>query len=300
MTRRELRKQTGADRRGRKQGGVPHFIRRLPLFARLGLGLAIVGVAVLVVVLVAGQPPTDNTGTPRAAIVDQLYNLEPNPEFVANVTALLEDYGFEVDLYQGDDIDVRFYRGLASRGHKLIIFRVHSGLVIENGEVLPRTLLFTNEEYSASKYPTEQISDRLGKGSAGEGFPMMFGITAGFVASSTSMSGTFDDTVIIIMGCSALYYDDLARAFVGRGASVYLGWHGSVLLNYVDEATPYLMRQLCSGEATIEEAVDRAMEVIGLDPRYKAELRYYPEETGDKTLAELLQMTIDTEEQTPE
>jgi len=301
MSKRKSRKATGASQPAVKQGGVAQFIRRLPWFARLGLGLAVVGVVVLGVILIAGQSPADTTGKPRAAIVDQLSkDFEPNPEFVANVTAQLEDYGFEVDLYQGDDIDVSFYRGLASRGHKLIVFRVHSGLVIENGEVLERTLLFTNEEYRSDRYGPEQITDRLGKGSAGEGFPMMFGITAGFVASRTSMWGTFDDTVIIMMGCSALYYDDLARAFMGRGASVYLGWYGSVLLHYVDEATPYLMRQLCFEEATIEEAVDRTMdpeEGIGLDPRYKAGLRYYPEETGGKTLAELLKMVVDTEEQ---
>ncbi len=301
MSKRKARKQTRANRPARKQGGVREFITRLPRFAQIGIALAVVGVVVLAVVLIAGRPPAHNTGGPRAAIVDQLYNLQPNEEFVANVTAQLEEFGFEVDLYQGDDIDVRFYRGLATRGHKLILFRVHAGLVIENGEVLDKTLLFTNEEYSASRYPVEQLSDRLGKGSAGEGYPMMFGITAGFVASSTSMSGTFDDTVIIMMGCSALYYDDLARAFIGRGASAYLGWYGSVLLNYVDEATPYLMRQLCFEEATIEEAVDRTMdpeEGIGLDPRYKAGLRHYPERIGDKTLAELLQMVVDTEGET--
>jgi len=301
MTKRKSRKPTRVDKPAGKQGGVLEFIRRLPRLAQIGIALAIVGVVVLAVVLTSGRPPAHNTGGPRAAIVDQLYNLEPNEEFVANVTAQLEEYGFEVDLYQGDDIDVRFYRGLASRGHKLIIFRVHAGLVIENGEVLDKTLLFTNEEYSASKYPAEQISDRLGKGSPGEGFPMMFGITPKFVASSTSMSGTFDDTVIIMMGCSALYYDDLARAFIGRGASAYLGWHGSVLLHYVDEATPYLMRQLCFEEATIKAAIDRTMdpeEGIGLDPRYKAELRYYPTGVGGKTLAELLQMVVDTEGET--
>ncbi len=278
---------------------MPGFIRRLPWYARLGLGTAIVGVVVLAVVLVAGGYPADTTAGPRAAIVDQLYNLQPNPEFVANVTAQLEDFGFEVDLYQGDEIDVSFYRGLARRGHSLILFRVHAGLVISNGEALDRTLLFTNEEYSTGRYPTEQITARLGRGSAGEGHPMMFGITADFVSSRTSMSGTFDDTVIIMMGCSALYYDDLARAFIGRGASAYLGWYGSVLLHYVDEATPYLMRQLCFEEATIKEAVDRTMdpeEGIGLDPRYKAGLRYYPERIGDRTLAELLQMVFDTEE----
>ncbi|MFP3898153.1 MAG: hypothetical protein ACLFVD_02460 [Dehalococcoidia bacterium] len=279
-------------------GGQPWYRTlsgRLPRSAWVFVAVLVIGVVVLAVVRPWGSTPPDNTGTPRAAIVDQLYNLQPNEEFIAEVTSELEDYGFEVDLYQGDDITVDFYRDLASRGHRLILFRVHSGLVIENGQVLQRTLLFTNEGYSASKYPAEQLSDRLGKGSAAEGEPMMFGITAGFVASSRSMPGEFDDTAIIMMGCSALFYDDLAKAFVARGASVYLGWHGSVNLNYVDEATPYLMRQLCSGNATITEAVESTMEVIGPDPRYLAELRFYPRVSEDKTMAELLQLASEGE-----
>lgn len=268
----------------------------LSWFAWLVIALAIAGIVVFVRTYPLVKPPPDNSGKPRAAIVDQLYSLQENQAFITEVTRELEDYGLEVDLHQGDEITVDFYRGLAGYGYKLIIFRAHSGLVIEDGQVLPKTLLFTNEEYSAGRYSYEQIDDRLGKGSAGEDYPMMFGITAKFV-TSRSMPGEFDDTVIIMMGCSGIYYTDMAEAFVARGASVYLGWHGSVNLHYVDEATPYLIRQLCSGNATIEEAVDGTMAVIGPDPRYLAELRYYPAEKGDKTLEELLQIVFDGEEE---
>ena len=281
---------------GQRQPWYKTLPGRLPHPSWVFVAVVVIGVVALAAVRPWGNTPPDNTGTPRAAIVDQLHNLQPNEAFIAEVTRELEAYGFEVDLYQGDEITVGFYRDLASRGHRLILFRVHSGLVIENGQVLQRTLLFTNEAYSASKYPAEQLSDRLGKGSAAEGEPMMFGITAGFVASSRSMPGEFDDTAIIMMGCSALFYTDLAEAFVARGASVYLGWHGSVNLNYVDEATPYLMTQLCSMNATITQAVDSTMEVIGPDPRYLAELRLYPGVSGDQNLADLLQLASEGEE----
>jgi hypothetical protein len=39
---------------------------------------------------------------------------------------------------------------------------------------------------------------------------------------------------------------------------------------------------------TIKEAVDSTMDVIGPDPKYGAELKYYPSGTGDKTLEELI------------
>jgi hypothetical protein len=266
----------------------------LPWFAWLLIALAIAGVIVAIRIYPVVQPPTDNPGKPRAAIVDQLYNLRENRAFVANVTGELENLGFEVDLYQGEEITVGFYRGLPAHGYKLIILRAHSGVMIQNEEVLPRTLLFTNEEYSTMWYPVEQLDDRVAMGTAGPDHPVLFGITPKFV--TRSMEGRFDDTVIILMGCGGIYLTDLAEAFIEKGASAYLAWHIAVNLRYVDGATPYLVGQLCSEKATIEEAVDSTMYVIGPDPEYGAELRYYPAGSGDKTLEELLQIAFNGED----
>ena len=116
--------------------------------------------------------------------------------------------------------------------------------------------------------------------------------------TSRSMKGSFDDTVIIMMGCSGIFWHDMARAFIEKGASVYIAWTGSVLLDYVDRATPYLLEQLCSQNLTIRQAIDSTMDVIGADPTYEAWLKYYPARSGDKTVAELLQMAFDGEDET--
>jgi hypothetical protein len=232
--------------------------------------------------------PTNGEGL-KAVIVDQLSSLRENKAFTAAVTEELENYGFEVDLYQWDEVDVDLYRRLGTRGYRLIIFRAHSGLLAENEVTQDRTVLFTNEEYSQLKYYTEQLGDQLVMARVGEGYPMVFGIPPRFI--SEIMEGRFDDTVVIMMGCSGLFVRDLAEAFVDKGASVYIGWNGSVELYYIDEATPYLVRQLCSGNLTIEEAVDSTMDAIGPDPEHKAGLEYYPthpSDSGDKTLRELI------------
>ena len=233
-----------------------------------------------------GQPPSDNVGKPKAAIVDQLSSFQENQDFVTETTRELEGYGFKVDLYQGDEITVDFYRRLPTHGYKFIIFRAHSGLLGEDEEVYYKTTLFTNEPYSTVKYVGEQLDDRLVIASVGEGNPMVFGIPPKFI--SKSMQGKFDDTVVIMMGCSGISLIDLAEAFVEKGASVYLAWHGSVELSYVDGATPYLIGQLCSGNLTIEEAVDNTMNIIGPDPKHKAVLKYYPLHNGNETLEELI------------
>jgi hypothetical protein len=260
--------------------------RSWPWFAWLLIALAIAGVVVFVRIYAVGQHPADNTGKLKAAIVDQLSSFRENDAFIANVTSELESYGFEVDPYQGDSIDVNFYRDLPSHGYKLIVFRAHSGILEgEEGTIL-KTTLFTNEKYSKVKYWDDQWNDRLFMAKIAENSTWMFSISQKFIRES--MHKDFDHTVIIMMGCAGIYLTDLAEAFIGKGASAYLAWDASVELDYVDEATAYLIGQLCSENTTIKEAVDNTMNVIGPDPKHKAELKYYPFGTGDKTLEELI------------
>lgn len=222
----------------------------------------------------------------KAAIVDQLYSLQPNQAFIEQMTQELEDYGFEVDIYQGDEVTVDFYRELPSYGYNRIIFRTHSGLLGSEGEIIKRTTLFTNEPYSQTKHVAEQLSDQLAMARIDENHPWVFGIGAKFVTQS--MEGRFPNTVIIMMGCSTLYLDDLAQAFIEKGASTYLGWDATVGLDYVDEATPILATNLYSKGMTIKEAVDKTMAEVGPDPDYHASLKYYQAKSGSQTIKELI------------
>lgn len=278
MSRAEAKKQS----KGKPQ------MRRMPWFAWLLIALGIAGVVVFVRVYPMGQPSSDNGGGLKAVIVDQLSSVRENDAFVANVTKQLEKYGFRVDLYQRDEVNVGLYQRLATRGYKLIIFRAHSGLLAEDELTQDRTVLFTNEQYNQLKYGAEQLNDQLVMARVGESYPMVFGIPPKFITET--MAGRFDGTVVIMMGCSGLFVRDLAEAFVDKGASVYIGWNGSVELYYIDEATSYLVEQLCSSNHTIKEAVDNTMSATGPDPVHKAGLEYYPvwpSDSGDKTLREL-------------
>jgi hypothetical protein len=264
--------------------------RGWPWFAWLFIALVIAGVVVFARVYFMGQTPADHGGELKAAIVDQLSSFKENEAFITEVTKELEDYGFEVDLYQGDNVTVNFYRDLPSQGYKLIVFRAHSGILQGENETYYKTTLFTNEEFDWKKHQLDVLNDRLFMASIGEGYPWVFSISPKFI--SESMSAEFNGTVIIMMGCSGIYLTDLAEAFIGKGASAYLAWDASVELDYVDEATAYLIGQLCSEKETIEGAVDSTMVAIGPDPEHGAVLIYYPSEypsdIGDKTLKELI------------
>ena len=115
--------------------------------------------------------------------------------------------------------------------------------------------------------------------------PWIFAISAQFI--DWSMKGQFDNTAIIMMGCDCFHFEDLAYAFIQRGASTYIAWDASVMLDYVDGATATLVEKLCSKELTIKEAVAQTMEAKGPDPNYGAVLKYYPSQSANKTLRQV-------------
>jgi len=260
------------------------------LLALAAFVLALPGLALLPG---CGASSTDGSAEPKAAIVDQLYSLRPNQAFIDEATAALEGYGFSVDIYQGDEVNIDLYRQLPSHGHKLIIFRAHCGewAVTTESDLVEATFLFTSEPYSPTKYASEQRSGQLGPGLPSPQHQPVFAIGHKFVAMS--MKGTFSNTVIIMMGCSALRDNEMAQAFVERGASTYLGWDLSVDLAYVDDATLDLISNLCTQGMTVEQAALHTMTKVGPDPIYDAWLRYYPQQSANYTIAELMQMEVD-------
>jgi len=239
------------------------------------------------VIPVTPEPSPEPVSTlPRAAIIDQLSVLNSNETFLEQTTQELEDYGFEVYIHKGDEITVDFYRTLPQMDYQLIIFRAHSGLLSGEEGVVRMTTLFTNEAYSEMKHVTEQLQDRVAKARIDTKHPMIFSIKDSFITKS--MEGDFNNTVVIMMGCSCIAIDDLAQAFIEKGASSYLAWHATVGLGYVDQATEHLLRQLCGERATISEAVSSTMKTIGADPMFGAKLKYFPDQSGDKSLESIL------------
>jgi hypothetical protein len=228
--------------------------------------------------------------TPRAAIIDQLYSTYPNSDLTTKLTQELERFGFQVDLYQGDSVTIDLYRNLPQYGYGVIVIRSHSGVMIQRlyDSTNIGTYLFTNEPYGGLKYPKEQLNDEIARAMTENDQPSFFSIGPKFITNS--MKGRLKNTVVIIDGCSALYYDDLAKSFVAKGASAYLAWDKSVRLDYADDTTWSLIKNLCSEGVTIDKAVNRTMAEKGPDPESQAILKYYPGDIGNKSLGELTKM----------
>lgn len=254
------------------------------------IALAVLILALPGLTLFGGCSSPNSSVEAKAAIVDQLYSLEPNQAFIDQMTQVLEAGGFKVDVYQGEQVSVKFYRELPRYGYKLIIFRTHSGILQEEQDsqvvMMQTTYLFTDEGYNETKYVLEQLTDQMVWAKMTEDYPIVFAINSKFVTES--MDGKFDNTAIIMMGCSTTYQSDMAIAFVVKGASTYIGWDASVSLDYVDGATINLIQRLLLDNLTVEEAVAATIDEKGRDPFFDAILKYYPSGSGNQTIKELI------------
>ncbi len=229
--------------------------------------------------------PSDNnqTNVLSAAIIDQLGMSQANETFIEETTALLNEAGFAVvDYYEWEFVTVDFYRNLPTHDYNLIILRAHSAAFNPERRVLD---FFTSEPYNKGKYVGDQLKDRV-RAVAFEpyedGDPVYFGITADFVRSS--MKGEFHDTTFIMMGCDGMKYDDMAKAFIEKGADIYIGWNQLVSASHTDQSTVDLLRRFVVEGQTIEEAIAGTTDELGADPNWQSVLSYYPAESGSYTI----------------
>jgi hypothetical protein len=228
--------------------------------------------------------PTPELEVRKAAIVDQIALTNPDPEFTDQALAYLEEAGFSVDVYKGEEITVEFYRTLPTKGYKLILIRTHSTNILNENIPGGPVFLFTSELYEKGKYVKEQLANHIGRAKVlyDDNAPLYFAIVSGFVRQD--MTGRFDNTLIILGGCQSLGTPDLAQAFIDRGAAAVVGWNKWVDLSHNDKAILHLLRGLTTEKLTLEQAVRKTMNEIGPDPAYGSTLTYLTQEGGSFTL----------------
>jgi len=226
--------------------------------------------------------PLEPNSELKAVIVDQLSLTAPNEVFMQTVASILTKANYTMDYYSGEKVTVNFYRCLPKGKYKLIILRVHSAPLVKDGKEVSMVNLFTSEPYSTSKYVSEQINDELVTAMYYEGSPKYFAITPSFIKNR--MEGTFNNAIIIMMGCDGLKYKSTAQAFIEKGAKAYISWNGPVSSSRTDTATINLLQNLITEKLTIKESISRTLKEVGYDPIYFSQLTYYPLEAGNYTI----------------
>lgn len=203
----------------------------------------------------------------KAALIDSLYGTHPNVEFTRSFNETLREVGFKVDIYQGKEVTVGFLKKLTG-GYKLIILRMHSALSANN-----ELYLFTAEPYSAGEYVQEQDFRLVKEAYATEDSQHVFAVNWGFI--KRLMTGKFNGTLVVAMGCDGALDPLMAQEFINQGAIGYVAWNGPVLLSHSDKAILYLVQALYMEELPSEEAVERTDSQIGGDPHWGTALKYY-------------------------
>jgi hypothetical protein len=211
---------------------------------------------------------------PKAAIIDQLsssYLTEDitrhvNETFVENAKALLYERFSRVDYYS-DNATVENYKNLASLNYKLIVWRAHSALDLDEYFIA----ISSSERYAPKKYEEYLENGQVNVCNiSGE---LYFGITPKFVEEC--MGGRFEDTVIVFMSCNGLNpnYIKTAETFKNKGVKVFISWDGWVEKADNDNAVALLLKYLIEDNSTISEAV-KDIPQYGL-----SKLDYYPRTT---------------------
>ena len=233
------------------------------------------------------SPKSEAAFSLNAAIVDQLGKEFPNPTFVNNATDILKSKGFSVTHYN-KTLDVGFFEGLAKYNYGMIILRAHSALREDNSTVD----LFTSEEFSDYKYRQKLEDGYLTKGEIFYEPPprkYYFAITSRFVEN---LEGRFPKSIVIAMGCWSLKpkAEQLANAFIAKGARAYIGWTDLVLLTDTDNETLRLLSMLLNENKTVAEAISQThpYPYTGGNKTILSRMNSYPTTAGNLRISELI------------
>jgi hypothetical protein len=272
------RHQKGRNRPKGTKGEVSAYKKRVRTISSLVTLVVVFALSVVVFYHLIGyfkgpEPAIDETygdsgdNSLKAALIDSLYGTHPNVEFTRSFNETLKEAGFEVDIYQGEEVTVGFLKKLTG-GYKLIVLRMHSALSAKN-----ELYLFTAEPYSAGKYAQEQYFQLVKEAYATEDSQPVFAVNWGFI--KRLMTGKFSGTLVVAMGCDGALDPLMAQEFINQGAVGYVAWDGPVLLSHSDEAIMYLVQALYMEKLPSEEAVERTSSEIGEDPHWGTVLNCY-------------------------
>ena len=208
----------------------------------------------------------------KAALVDHLSLTFPNQSFIDNATEILEQAGYTVDYYPGEQVTVEVYRDLPTHRYDLVILRVHSGRIrTPDGTLTDNVALFSSEPYNPEKYVEEEKAGLVGSARYSNASSPYFAITPSFVL--LGMEGNFEDTTVILMGCDGLRSDAMAKGFIYKGANAFVSWTKEIQASYTDAVTESLLEHLLIERLPLKEAMLKTKAEVGPDQIYGSQLK---------------------------
>ncbi len=212
-----------------------------------------------------------------AALIDEVSAFIPDPAFVNQTTSLLTAAGYRVDYYPPRTVTIDLFKRLPSMGYGIVVLRNHS-----TGFQGDEISLVTSELYTQGKYSFEQLTNQVVPVELGIANATYFGVTPLFVRES--MQGFFQNSIILMMGCTGLTNSEMAQAFVSRGAQVYVSWD-QVVQAYRTDVSTTIFWQWMTGGHSVKDSTLAATRYGPADPVYSSRLVFYPANEGSMTLA---------------
>jgi hypothetical protein len=250
----------------------PHYLRLRTVVILVAFGLLLLSAGILWVnwssppqqpQLQQFQPHAD-VNVLRAAILDGLYDTEPNSTLTGSIVQCLSNAGYMVDVFRGTNVTIDLLRNVG--GYKILILRLHSTIHTDGF-----LYFFSGEKYAESKYVNEQLAGAVRKAyTFNESEPPYFALKAVFLGNNKP--DNLNGTTIILTGCNGTGTPYVIQRFFERGAKAYVSWDGYVDLSHSDEATLRLVRALYSEGLSPKEAVEEVNREVGPDPFYQSEL----------------------------
>ncbi|MCK4718650.1 MAG: hypothetical protein KAT70_08285 [Thermoplasmata archaeon] len=225
------------------------------------------------------EEEADQPGPPyKALILDAIHEQVPNDALIANVTTHLEDAGYNVTYKSDHEVTLDLIMNDLS-GYDAVYFRTRRGC--RNPVHLDKTVVSTGELWTSDvqeKYSEEYSNGWIIVGSYdGETF---IAFTPGLIEHYYSSVQFPSGSLMYISACKTGETEELSGHFLNAGVSTYVGWSNWTHAGYADETSEKLMREICSGNATVAQVCDSTPP----DPAApNAELVYYGE--GNLTLA---------------
>jgi hypothetical protein len=208
--------------------------------------------------------PQTNVNVPKAAILDGLYDTEPNATLIESMVNCISSAGYRVDVFRGTNVTIDLLRNIG--GYKILILRLHSTIHTDGF-----LYIFSGEQYTESKYVNEQLMGAVRKAyTFNESETPYFALNAVFLGNNNPDG--LKGTTIILTGCNGTATPYVIQRFFERGVKAYISWNGYVDLSHSDEATLRLVRALYTEKLGLNEATTEVMKEVGPDPFYNSEL----------------------------
>jgi len=215
---------------------------------------------------------------PKLLVVNATYNNEDHQwdkvrDSIANIASLFEAKGWNVDIRNGEEANVQFYKN-EMNNYDVIYNLTHGMLGLDNTWILTGERFLKNiNDYAL---PNKQMAIiNVNEIHNGEEVSVPYWALSGKYFSSNYANKSFPNSLIYLAACHGLEYpEQLAKIFIDRGTKVVVGWNNTNGLGHItgNELFSYMLNNYTNLVSAINQLPINKIH----DAEHGATLTVYP------------------------